>query len=158
MYITAINLLPTDKVKGDFPLSEKFLSNMIAIIKDQRVIHHSHVTGKIIGYAHDFCNEKIRENYFIIPAIAHNQFRFNFFFYLKGIKPSVWETKQISISGKNATSINYAIIKNQVQFIDTTKFLQQNLAILGDSMTETERENVRDSCQNFLREKTDFFD
>ena len=79
---------------------------MIAIIKDQRVIHHSHVTGKIIGYAHDFCNEKIRENYFIIPAIAHNQFRFNFFFYLKGIKPSVWETKQIPISGKNATSIN----------------------------------------------------
>ena len=90
--------------------------------------------------------------------IAHNQFRFDFFFYLKGIKPSVWETKQIPISGKNATSINYAIIKNQVQFIDTTKFLQQNLAILGDSMTETERENVRDSCQNFLREKTDFFD
>ena len=90
--------------------------------------------------------------------IAHNQFRFDFFFYLKGIKPSVWETKQISIGGKNATSINYAIIKNQVQFIDTTKFFQQNLAILGDSMTETERENVRHSCQNFLREKTDFFD
>ena len=144
MYITAINFLPTDKVKGDFPLSEKFLSNMIAIIKDQRVIYHSHVTGKIIGYAHDFCNEKIRENYFTIPVIAHNQFRFYFFFYLKGIKPYVWETKQISIGGKNGTSINYAIIKNQVQFIDTTKFFQQNLAILGDSRTETERENVRD--------------
>ena len=87
---------------------------------------------------------KKSEKTFTIPVIAHNQFRFYFFFYLKGIKPYVWETKQISISGKNATSINYAIIKNQVQFIDTTKFFQQNLAILGDSRTETERENVRD--------------
>ena len=47
MYITAINFLPTDKVKGDFPLSEIFLSNMFAITKDQRVIHHLHVTGKL---------------------------------------------------------------------------------------------------------------
>ena len=156
MYITAVNFLPTDKVKGDFPLSEKFLSNMIAFTKDQRVIHHSHFTGKIVGYAHDFCNEKVKENYFTIPVFAHNQFRFDFFFFKKGIKPSIWETKQISIGGKNATSINFAIIKNQVQFIDTTKFFQKSLASLGDSMTETERKNVRDICQNFLTEKLIF--
>ena len=152
MYIAAVNFLLTDKVKRDFPLSKKFLSNMIAFTNNQRVIHHSHVTGKIIGYAHDFCNEKVKENYFTIPVFAHNQFRFDVFFFLKGIKPSVWETKQISIGGKNATSINFAIIKNQVQFIDTTNFFQQSLATLGDSMTETERKNVRDLCQNFLRE------
>ena len=64
MYISAINFLPTDKVKGDFPMSENFLSNMIAITKDQRVIHHSHVTGQIIGYAYDFCNEKIRKLFY----------------------------------------------------------------------------------------------
>ena len=64
MYISAINFLPTDKVKGDFPMSENFLSNMIAITKDQRVIHHSHVTGQIIGYAHDFCNEKFRKLFY----------------------------------------------------------------------------------------------
>ena len=56
MYIAAVNFLPTDKVKRDFPLSKKFLANMIAFTNDQRVIHHSHVTGKIIGYAHDFFN------------------------------------------------------------------------------------------------------
>ena len=26
------------------------------------VIHHSHVIGEINGYAHDFCNQKLREN------------------------------------------------------------------------------------------------
>ena len=137
-------------------MSEKFLSNMIAIAKDRRVIHHSHVTGKIIGYAHDFCNEKCRENYFTIPVIAHNQFRFDFFFYLKGIRPSIWETKEISIGGKNPTSINYAIIRNQVQFLYTGKFFQQSLASLADSMADTERENFREICKKFLAENLMF--
>ena len=85
---------------------------------------------------------KKSENYFTIPVLAHNQFRFDFFFVKKGIKPSIWETKQISIGGKNATAINFANIKNQVEFIDTTKLFQQSLASLGDSVTETERKNV----------------
>ena len=33
LYSVAIKFLPTDKVKGDLPMSEKFLSNMIAIAK-----------------------------------------------------------------------------------------------------------------------------
>ena len=76
LYRHSICFIPTDKVKGEFPISSKFLSNMIAIVKNQRVIHHSHVTGKISGYAHNFCNLKSRENYYIIPVFAHNQFRF----------------------------------------------------------------------------------
>ena len=129
---------------------------MIAIAKDRRVIHHSQVTGKVIGYAHDFCNEKCRENYFTIPVIAHNQFRFDFFFYLKGIRPSIWEIKEISIGGKNPTSINYAIIRNQVQFLYTGKFFQQSLASLADSMADTERENFREICKKFLAENLMF--
>ena len=86
---------------------------MIDILKNQVVLHHSHVTSKIIGYAHDFFNQKCRENYYIIPVMAHNQFRFDFFLFLKGIRPSVWETADISIGGKNLTDVNLAIIKNQ---------------------------------------------
>ena len=56
LYNNSMDFILTDKVKGDFLISDKFLSNMIAIVKSQTVIHHSHVTGKIIGYAHDFCN------------------------------------------------------------------------------------------------------
>ena len=83
----AIKFLTTDKVKGDFTISKKFLSNMIAIAKNEKVIHHSHVTGKIIGYAHNFCNLHCKGNYFTIPVLAHNQFRFDFFLFLKGIRP-----------------------------------------------------------------------
>ena len=95
---------------------------MYAISKNRKVIHHFHVTGKIIGFAHDFCNQKCKENYYAIPVFTHNQFRFDFFLFLKGIRPSVWETSGISIGGKNPTNVNFAIIRNQVKFIDTLKY------------------------------------
>ena len=89
LYQHAICFLPTDMVEGDFPISEKFLYNMIAVFNNKHVIHHSHVTGKILGWAHEFCNEQVRENYCTIPAFAHNHSRFDFFLFLKGLRPSV---------------------------------------------------------------------
>ena len=68
------------------------------------------MTGKIIGFAHKYCNLQIRENYYTIPVIAHKQFRFDFFLFLKGLRPSVWETTDINIGRKNPTDVNYAII------------------------------------------------
>ena len=86
-------------------------------------------------------------------VFAHNQFRFDFFLFLKGIRPSVWETSEISICGKNLTNVNFTIIRNQVKFIDTVKYFQQSVASLADSMTDDERKNVRKSCRNFLAGK-----
>ena len=122
---------------------------MVAIAKNRRVIHHSHVTGKILGYAHDFCNQNCKENYYTIPVMTHNQFRLDVFF-KKGIRPSVWETSDISIGGRNPTDVNFAIIKNQVRFVNTVKYFQQSLGSLADSMTDTERGNVRNVCRKFL--------
>ena len=87
---------------------------------------------------------------------AHNQFRFDFFLFLKGIRPSVWGTSGIEIGGSNPTNVNFAIIKNQVRFIDTVKYFQQSLGSLADSMTDIERENVKKVCRRFLAEKLMF--
>ena len=75
------NLIPfrtSNKVKG-IPISGKLISNMTVISSNTICVHHSHITGDILGYAHLFCNEKVRENYFKIPVVAHNLFRFEFF-------------------------------------------------------------------------------
>ena len=156
LYLHAIKFLKTDKVKGDFSISEKFLQNIISISKNQSVIHHSHVTGKIIGFAHEYCNRQTKENYYTILVFSHNQFRFDFFLFLKGIRPSVWETSDISIGRSNPTDVHFAIIKNQVRFIDTVKYFQQSLGSLTDSMTDIERENVGKICRRFLAEKLMF--
>ena len=75
-------------------------------------LHHSHVTGEIIGYVHDFCNWQVRENNDIVSCFAHNFFKFDLFFLLKNIRLSVWRTKDINIGGKNLTDINFASIDN----------------------------------------------
>ena len=58
--------------------------------------------------------------------------------------------------GKNPTSINFAIIENQVRFTDTVKYYQQSLASLASSMTDIERANIRKNCRRFLAEKLMF--
>ena len=115
---------------------------MIVLYRNQRDIHDSHTTGKIIGYAHNFCNLRCKENYYTIIVLAHNQFRFDFFLFLKGFRPTVWETTDISIGGKNPSNVNFVIIKNQVKFIDAVKYFQQSLASLAASMTDEERETM----------------
>ena len=42
------------------------------IINFKMHLHHSHVPGKIIGYAHDFCNMKVRKKQNQFTRIVHN--------------------------------------------------------------------------------------
>ena len=97
-----------------------------------------------------------RENYYTIPAFAHNQFRFDFFLFLKGVRRSVWETTGIDNGGKNPTDVNFAIIRHQVRFIDTVKYFQQTLESLATSMTAVEREKILKICRRFLSDKLMF--
>ena len=101
--------------------SLKFFSNVRDLIYGGYVIHHSHVTGEVIGYTHDLCNEKINENHNLISVFVHNLFSFNFFFVLKCIRLCVWRTKQLNIGGTNLTNVQCASIGNQVKFINTMK-------------------------------------
>ena len=56
LYGRSICFIRSDKFNGEYPILRKFLVNMISIVKNHKVIHHSHTTGKIIGYVHNFCN------------------------------------------------------------------------------------------------------
>ena len=76
---------------------------------------------------------------------------------MKGIRPSVWETSHIAIGGRNPTDVNFAIIRNQVQFINTVKFFPQILGSLADSMTDKERECVRNISRKILAPRLIFF-
>ena len=79
IYSTLIKFVRTNKVKG-VPLSKTFIKNLKEIIKNKIHVHHSHVTGEVIGYAHSYCNLKVRENKLKATVVAHNLFRFDFSF------------------------------------------------------------------------------
>ena len=57
-----------------------FFGNVHKIIDVKLHLHHSHITGKIMGYAHDFCNMIVRENQNHFSCIAHNFFGFYMYF------------------------------------------------------------------------------
>ena len=90
LYSAMVRFCETDKVKG-IPLSKNFLENLKGIMISKNYLHHSHIICEIIGYAHNFCNAKVRENKYKITVVAYNLFRFNFFFLLKGLRTGVWK-------------------------------------------------------------------
>ena len=149
LYAKFIDFVETDKVKG-VPISHKSISNIIAILNYTSFIHHSHITGEIVGHAHTFCNEKVRENYYTISVVAHNLFRFDFFFFMKGIRLSVWQTTDFNIGGKNPTDINFMTTGNQIRFIDTIKYFRQSLGNLAESLTDSEKTEIQKACYSFI--------
>ena len=42
--------------------TNKFFTNVHRLIRGEFHLHHSHITRKIFGYAHDFCNTAYRED------------------------------------------------------------------------------------------------
>ena len=77
---------PSSDLAFDTITTNNFFRNVHRMIKFKVHLHHSHVTGKIIGYAHDFCNWQVRENKTEISIFAHNLFGFDAFFSLKDFR------------------------------------------------------------------------
>ena len=122
-------------------------------------LHHLHVTGKILGYAHDFCNEKVRENKDIFSCVEQNFFRFDIYFLLKGTRVSVWDTQEINIGESGLTTKKIASL-DDVKLIDTMKYFLTSLERLAATLDPIERERVKTAHSYFSRvwkELTDFF-
>ena len=120
-------------------------------MKDKTHIHHSHITGEVIGYAHSYCNFKVRENKPKITVVAHNIFRMDFFFLLKGLRAGVRRTRDICIGGKKPADINFTNIGNQITFLNTIKYFQQSLGALANSLTDSEKSAIKRECEKFFK-------
>ena len=115
-------------------------------------VHHSHVSGEIIGYAHDFCNWKVRENKYEIPLIGHNFLGFDVFYMVKGFCSSCWGTKELDIGGTNLTNANFTNIRNQVKITDTLKYYQTTSAGLTGTADGKEKIAIRNSVTKFFED------
>ena len=88
---------PCNKFEFETVVSAHFFRNLHRLLKVKIHLHHSHITGKIQGYVHDFCNWTVRENKTELSIIEHNLFGFDAFYFLKGYQASVWGTKNLSV-------------------------------------------------------------
>ena len=80
---------PLTKFECETLTTKDLFESVHKIVNVKIHLHHSHVTGEIIGYVHDFCNWQVRENNEVVSCIAHNFFKFDLFFFIKTIRLSV---------------------------------------------------------------------
>ena len=131
--------------------SDKLFIHVHNQIKQKLHLHHSHITGEIKGFAHDFCNTKVVELESVeIPAIAHNLFRFDYWFFLRGYSTTAWTTKELSAGGNNLTNLNFSSIRGEIKFIDTIKYYQRSLAELTSSMDENEIAKAKKTMRQYI--------
>ena len=81
---------------------------------------------------------------------AYSLFRFDFFFVLKGLRMTVWRTKDLNMGGEGIRNLSYARIADQVKFINIIKFYQEPLHALAASMEPEEHQNIQRSFIMFL--------
>ena len=119
-------------------------------------LHYSHVTGEILGYVHDFCSWRVRDNKTDFVIFAHNFFGFDMFFLLKGFQVTAWGTRDISLGRTNSTNIYFANIGGETKFIDTLKYYQKSLGQLAATLSVDEKLAVKKVTEQFLRQH-DYF-
>ena len=61
-----------------------FMKEIYRVVNFKVHIHHSHATGKIRCYSHDFFNWKVRENQLFVPLIGRNFLGFDIYYMVKG--------------------------------------------------------------------------
>ena len=140
-----IIFLPHSNIEYDTLTTDNFFFHVNRLIKGKVHLHHSHITGKSLGYLHDFCNTSIIEKTSSeILFVAQNFFGFDIFYYLKTYIASAWCSIKLNIGSTNLTHVNYGIINNEIKLIDSLKYYQKSLADLSSTLTpEEKREAVK---------------
>ena len=131
--------------------TDGFMKELYRVVNYKVHIHHSHVTGKIHGYSHDFCNWKTRENQLFVPLIGHNFLGFDIYYMVKGYRSSVWGTNDFRMGGTNLVDVNFANISTQIKIIDTLKYYQTSLANISNTANETEKKSIAESVEFFIK-------
>ena len=86
---------PSSDIQYETFTTASFFVNVHRLIKMKIHLRHSHVTGKILGYAFDFCNTRLVEKTEPdIPVIAHNLFGSDLYYFIKAYIASAWCSKQ----------------------------------------------------------------
>ena len=154
IYAYLYNLLlyfPPTEIRYETFTRNSFFINVHRLIEMKVHLHHSHVTDKILGSTHDFCNAKVTEKSAPdIPVIARNLFGFDLYYFIKDYIASAWCSKELNIGGNNLTHINFSNITGEIKFIDSLKYYQKNLAELASTSSQEEITEVKKLTQQFF--------
>ena len=85
---------PKNNTEYETVTTGNFLRNAYRMIKLETNLYHSDPTGKILGYVHDFCNRRVRDNKTEFSCMAHNFWGFNMSFFIEGYRATTWNSRK----------------------------------------------------------------
>ena len=88
--------------------------------------------------------------------IAHNLFGFDMLFFIKGYHSTAWGTKDLNFGGSNLTHINFGNIAGEIKFIDTLKYYQKFFGELAATLSEEEKNSVKNLSIQFFNQRSYF--
>ena len=147
---TIIKQFPDDDFIIPNIVTKNFFKSVCNITTVKIFLHHSNATGKIHGYAYDFCNRKARENQNIFRRAQHTTSLCSVFFLVKGICLSVWRIKDFCIGRSNLTYVNFPNLGEQIKFADILIYYQQTLACLAKPVTPKEKVAIIKRLHKFM--------
>ena len=146
-------IFPRSDIDYEIITTNKFFLHVHRLIRGKFHLHHSHITGNIIRYAHDFCNATCMEKSSgEITFMAHSFFGFDLFYFLKTYIASAWCSKELNIGGNNLTHENFGNNSNEIKLIHYLKFYQRSLGELSSTSTSEEKTAVKSLAKIFLNE------
>ena len=144
-------IFPRSEIEYETITTNKVFLHIYQFFKGKVHLHHSHITGEIIGYTHDFCDTRVIEkSNGEIPFIAHNFFGFDLFYFLKTYVAAAWCTKEVNNGVNHLTRANYGNINDEINLIDSLRFYQKSLSQLSSTMTNQEKTAVKNVAEKFL--------
>ena len=144
---------PRSNIEYETITTNKFFTNVHRLIRGKFHLHHSHITGEIFGYAHDFYNTTLaKRETSDIPFITHNLLGFGLFYFLKAYIASAWCSKELNVGSSSLTQANYGNISGEIKLIDSLKFHQRSLGELSSTLTEEEKNAVKKPTEKFLNQ------
>ena len=138
----------------------KYTTKSKVVIKNYKVKHHCHFTGKFIGAAHTICNLACSNPTFI-PVIFHNLSRYDSHFIMQEINSL--DDSEITLIPKTeeeyiAFSKTYRFTddnKVEMRFMDSYRFLSESLDTLATNLLDSGKEKFVNLLNGLTDEQRD---
>ena len=103
----------------------------------ERVLDHDHITGEILGVAHNRCNLRRKETA-KLACFCHNFQNYDSHFLIRAINRHVPNGKDcVKAIPLNTQKFKTLTVNNRIEFLDSVSFLPDSLAGLVDSLKKS---------------------
>ena len=79
----------------------------------------------------------------------HSFIGFDLFYFIKAYIACAWRSKELNIGGNNLTHANYGNISSEIKLIDSLKFYQRSFGELSSTLTNIEKNAIKNVTEKF---------